>query len=106
MLTVSNGRFFGGGFPIAPGATVTDGRLHACRIQDAPPLGRLRLFNQAEKGQHVRSDRVEVISESTFRLTFPAAPRFEMDGDVRQAASETLDLRVLPGALGVVAPAT
>jgi len=106
MLTVSNGRFFGGGFPIAPGATATDGRLHACRIQDAPPLGRLRLFNQAEKGQHVRSDRVEVISESTFRLTFPAAPRFEMDGDVRQAASETLDLRVLPRALGVVAPAT
>ena len=105
MLTVSNGRFFGGGFPIAPGATVTDGRLHACRIQDAPPLTRLRLFNLAEKGQHVRSEYVEVISESTFRLTFPAPPRFEMDGDVRQAASETLELRVLPAALGVVAPA-
>jgi diacylglycerol kinase (ATP) len=33
MLTVSNGRYFGGGFPIAPEATVDDGRLHACQIQ-------------------------------------------------------------------------
>ena len=105
MLTVSNGRFFGGGFPIAPGATVSDGLLHACRIQDAPPLTRLRLFNLAEKGQHLWSEWVELISESTFRLTFPTPPRFEMDGDVRQAASETLELHVLPGALGVVAPA-
>jgi diacylglycerol kinase (ATP) len=104
MLTVSNGRFFGGGFPIAPEATVTDGRLHACLIQDAPPLTRLRLFNLAEKGQHVRSERVEVVSEPTFRLTFPTPPRFEMDGDVRQASSGTLELRVLPSALGVVAP--
>ena len=104
MVTVSNGRFFGGGFPIAPGATVTDGSLHACRIQDAPPLARLRLFGLAEKGTHVTSERVEVISEPTFRLTFPSPPSFEMDGDVRQAASEILDLRILPGALGVVAP--
>ena len=27
MLTVSNGRFFGGGFPIAPGATITPRNL-------------------------------------------------------------------------------
>lgn len=104
MLTVSNGRYFGGGFPIAPDATVTDGRLHACRIQDAPPLARLRLFNLAQKGKHVASQRVEVISEPAFRLTFPSPPRFEVDGDLRQAGHETLDLRVLPGALSVLAP--
>ncbi len=51
MLTISNGRFFGGGFPIAPRARIDDGKLHACRIMDAPPLTRLRLFNLAEKGR-------------------------------------------------------
>jgi diacylglycerol kinase (ATP) len=104
MLTVSNGRYFGGGFPIAPGATVTDGLLHACRIEDASPLRRLQLFNWAERGRHVRSERVEILSDSRFRLTFDAPPRFEVDGDVRRAAEATVELSVLPGALRVVAP--
>lgn len=104
MLTVSNGRYFGGGFPIAPGTTVTDGLLHACRFEDASPLARLRLFNLAERGRHVRSDRVEILGDSGFRLTFDAPPRFEVDGDVRRAAEATVELKVLPGALRVVAP--
>ena len=104
MLTVSNGRYFGGGFPIAPGATVDDGKLHACLIGDAPPLTRLKLFNLAERGRHVTSDRVEIVDDSSFRLCFDAPPRFEMDGDVRRAAESEIEVRSLPGALRVVAP--
>lgn len=105
MLTVSNGRYFGGGFPIAPRATVDDGRLHACRIMDAPPLDRLKLFNLAEKGRHVSSPRVEILDDAAFSLTFAEPPRFEVDGDVRRAAEATVQVRVLPRALQVVAPA-
>jgi diacylglycerol kinase (ATP) len=104
MLTVSNGPYFGGGFPIAPGADVTDGKLHACSILDVSPLTRLKLFNLAEKGRHVSSEHVELRSEPAFRLFFPSPPRFEMDGDVRQAAAPELEVRILPGALSVVAP--
>lgn len=104
MLTISNGRYFGGGFPIAPEARIDDGKLHACRISDAAPLTRLRLFNLAERGRHVRSDRVEILDEPAFRLDFPSPPRFEMDGDIRQAAEARLAVRILPGALRVVAP--
>lgn len=104
MLTVSNGRFFGGGFPIAPGATVVDGRLHACLIGDAPPLTRLKLFNLAERGRHIESDRVRIIDDESFALTFPEPPRFEMDGDVRRADTPTLEVRCLRGALRVAAP--
>ena len=104
MLTVSNGRYFGGGFPIAPEAHVADGRLHACCISDASPLTRFRLFNMAERGRHVRSERVEIIDAERFRLSFPEPPRFEMDGDVRRASEATVEVRVLPGALRVIAP--
>lgn len=104
MLTVSNGRFFGGGFPIAPGATPADGLLHACSILDAPPLVRLKLFNLAGKGRHLSSRHVQLRSETRFRLTFDAPPRFEMDGDVRHASETELDVRILPAALNVVAP--
>lgn len=104
MLTVSNGRFFGGGFPIAPGATVDDGKLHACLIADAPPLTRLKLFNLAERGRHVTSPKVEIIDDSSFRLSFEAPPRFEMDGDVRRSNSAHIQVRSLPGVLRVLAP--
>jgi diacylglycerol kinase (ATP) len=104
MLTVSNGRFFGGGFPIAPDAEADDGLLHACSIRDAAPFTRLRLFNLAEKGRHVTSERVQVRGSPAFRLTFSEPPRFEMDGDVRRASRAEVVVRVKPGALRVVAP--
>jgi diacylglycerol kinase family enzyme len=103
MLTVSNGRYFGGGFPIAPEAHADDGKLHACMIRDASPMTRLRLFNMAERGRHVTSDQVEVLDDTSFRLSFDAPPRFEMDGDVRQSSSTEIDVRIVPGGLRVVA---
>lgn len=65
---------------------------------------RLQLFNLAEKGRHIESERVEVVEDRGFRLTFDTPPRFEMDGDVRQAVDAEIRIRVLPGALTVVAP--
>jgi YegS/Rv2252/BmrU family lipid kinase len=104
MLTVSNGRYFGGGFPIVPEASVSDGRLHACRIGDGGPFTRLRLFNLAERGRHVGSDRVEIVDARSLRLRFDTPPRFELDGDVRRARDEEIRMSVLPGVLRVVAP--
>ncbi|MGD8278043.1 MAG: diacylglycerol kinase family lipid kinase [Gemmatimonadota bacterium] len=104
MLTISNGRFFGGGFPIAPGATVDDGLLHACFIRDAKPLTRLRLFDRAGKGRHEGERQVEPRTSTAFRLRFPAPTRFEIDGDVYAAATPEVRLEVRPGALRVAAP--
>lgn len=103
MLTISNGRFFGGGFPIAPSATVTDGRLHACSIGDARPLQRLRLFDSAGKGRHESSAHVRLHASRSFRVRAELPPRFEVDGDVFRSDGEEVEVEVLPGALQVVA---
>ena len=107
ILTISNGRFFGGGFPIAPGATVDDGLLHACVIGDGAPLRRFALFNRAERGQHVGAAEVEILSDARFGVRFPTAgppPRFEVDGDVYGVQGHTVEVEVLPGALDVIVP--
>ena len=106
MLTISNGRFFGGGFPIAPRATVTDGALHACFIRDARPLTRLRLFDRAGKGRHEGEPQVEIHSASAFNLRFPGPPRFEADGDVYASATASVRLEVRPRSLRVVVPSS
>lgn len=102
MVTISNGRFFGGGFPIAPGASVDDGALHACVIRDAGPLKRAVLFHGAGRGRHVSSSHVDLRSAPSFRLSFPAPERFEVDGDVFSAEGTDLRVDVVPEALEIV----
>ena len=105
IVTISNGRYFGGGFPIAPDAKVDDGLLHACLIRDAGPLRRAALFNRAERGRHVGAPEVAILSDRCFTVRFPeggAVPRFEVDGDVFVSAGHVVDVELLPKALEVV----
>jgi diacylglycerol kinase (ATP) len=104
MLTVTNGVFFGGGFPISPGASVLDGLLHSCHIGNAKPLRRLHLFDRAGKGRHEESSEVDAHAAPRFKLTFTAPVRLEMDGDVYASAEPELLVEVFPRALSVVAP--
>ena len=107
IVTISNGRFFGGGFPIAPGASVDDGLLHACVIRDAGPLRRAALFNRAERGKHIGAAEVELLSDRSFAVRFAPTgpqPRFEIDGDVYASRGSSVEVELLPRALEVVVP--
>lgn len=104
MLTVTNGVYFGGGFPISPRASVQDGLLHACYVGDAKPLRRLSLFDRAGKGSHESSKEVDARASTRFRLTFPSPARLEIDGDIYAATEPDLTLEVAKGALRVLAP--
>ncbi len=101
MLTVSNGRYFGGGFPIAPGADLQDGLLHACAIGDAPALRRLKLFGQAGTGGHVEEREVCMRSAPAFTVSVDGPLRFEVDGDVYAVPGGEVRVEVLPRALRV-----
>lgn len=102
MVTISNSPYFGGGFPIAPRATVEDGRLHACMIGDASPLRRMKLFGDAGKGRHVDAPEVSIVDGARFRVDFGGPVRFEADGDVFTVEGGALEVEILPGALEVL----
>lgn len=107
IIVIANGRYFGGGFPIAPDGRVDDGRIHACIIEDAGPLRRAALFNKAERGRHAREPEVSILSETSFSVAFPddeSLPRFEIDGDVYGSATHEVQVQVMPVALEVVVP--
>lgn len=105
MLIVANARNFGGSFKIAPGASLTDGKLDAISIHDAPPLARMRLFAAATKGTHVMAPEVLVEQSSSFTLQFPAPPAFETDGEYNRAKGAVVQIDCVPQALRVVTPA-
>jgi len=102
MVTVTNGAWFGSGFPIAPEGRIDDGLLHGCLIGDASPFARLKLFNRAERGRHVDDARVTMHSAARFRFEADAPIRFEADGDVFRTEGKTLELAVKRGALTLI----
>jgi diacylglycerol kinase (ATP) len=105
MLIVANARNFGGSFRIAPAASLSDGKLDAVSIHDAPALGRARLFAAAAKGTHPSHPEVTVEQAGAFTLRFASPPAYETDGEYRRAQSAELRVECVPGALRVIAPA-
>jgi diacylglycerol kinase (ATP) len=104
MLTVSNAPFFGGGFLIAPEAQLDDGLLDACAIGSTPAFTRLRLFNAAPRGRHVRSSHVQMRQSAHFSVRFSTPPMYEVDGELWQAEGNEVILEAVPRALRVVVP--
>jgi diacylglycerol kinase (ATP) len=105
MVIIANGRNFGGAFRIAPNASITDGRLDAVAIRTVAPLKRLALFSAAARGTHLTHPDVRTGQAARFTLSFAAPPAYETDGEYNRAASSTLEVACVPGALRVVSPA-
>jgi diacylglycerol kinase (ATP) len=99
MLVFANGAWFGGAFHIAPDADVANGSLECIGIRDVAPLARAQLFARAMRGRHVSHRAVHAARGGAFTLTFDAAPHFETDGEMHQAASPRVTVRCLPQAL-------
>jgi diacylglycerol kinase (ATP) len=103
MLTVSNGRYLGGAFRIAPHASVTDGELDVGFFGDTSLIGRVRIFAGAFRGTHRGLPSVESRRVKNMTLRFSEPPMMEVDGELRQARSSTVNIECLPRALSVIA---
>lgn len=103
MLTVSNGGFLGGAFRIAPHASMVDGELDVCLIGHTSLIGRVRLFAGALRGTHVGRPSVTTTRAGSVTLAFSEPPMMEVDGELRQARSSTVQIECLPRALSVIA---
>ena len=100
-IVVTNGPRFGGGFRIAPGATVTDGKVDLVSVRDATPGRRLQLFVRARLGTHIGQPEVERRPVSRLRLHFDTAPLLDADGELHVLESTELCVRVDRGAIRV-----
>ena len=99
-LIVSNGPRFGGGFRVAPGATVTDGKVDLISVRDAAPLRRLQLFVRARLGTHLGQPEVERSPVSDITLLFDLPALLDADGELYEMPTE-VRVRVQPGAIRV-----
>jgi len=103
MLTVSNGRYFGGAFRIAPEASVCDGLFDVHSFVDTGAARRARVFFSVLRGKHAGLAEVTFQRESSLTLLFDEQPQMEVDGELRSARSAEVFIQCLPGALSVAA---
>jgi diacylglycerol kinase (ATP) len=103
MLTVSNGRYLGGAFRIAPHASVIDGKLDVGCFGDIGVIGRVRIFAGALRGTHLGLPSVKTERVSSITLRFADPPLMEVDGELRRARSSIVKIGCVPLALSVIA---
>ena len=102
IFAVCNSRLIGGGRLIAPDASIDDGLLDVCLIEEMPTLEFLALLRRVANGEHVADDRVAYFRTPDVELTFARPTKVNTDGEVLEAASCRYEL--LPAALRIVAP--
>lgn len=102
-VVVANGRYFGGGMLIAPGAELDDGRFDVVIIGETGRTRALVGIPSLYRGRHVRRPEVEVHRARVVRVSCDGAPMlFDVEGE--QVGTTPATLTCLPGAISICAP--
>lgn len=103
LFAVQNGPTYGGGFAVAPRASVADGRLDV--VVAHPPLTRrkaLLLFMLAKDGRHTRFGELEFRQARSLHVEFDEPLPVQVDGERLEGTA--FDVSVEPRALRVLVP--
>ncbi|WP_374712331.1 diacylglycerol/lipid kinase family protein [Symbiobacterium terraclitae] len=102
LLEVGNGRYFGGGMQIFPGADFADGLFEIAWGENLGRLELLRLVSQIYSGKHVGHPKVRMMQGRKVTASSPEKVVFQLDGDV--AGHLPVTFEIIPQALDVVLP--
>jgi diacylglycerol kinase (ATP) len=108
-VVVANSRYFGAGMTVAPPACIDDGILDLVLMRHGPKLAFVRALSRIKDGSHVSLAEVSLERDTDVRLTADRPLPVAADGETLPFAAPLpagapLRIRVLPGALTVIAP--
>ncbi|MDR9450157.1 MAG: YegS/Rv2252/BmrU family lipid kinase [Acidimicrobiia bacterium] len=98
LVVFGNAQFFGGGWNIAPRATVTDG-LFDIQVFNAPKRDVPRLWWRAKNGDHLNDRRVRRLTADHF--TLETDPQWPVEADGEYFGSGRVEGEILPGAIRI-----
>ncbi len=103
LVAATNGRFYGGGMKIAPGALPDDGQLEVCVIEAVSRFTVVRRLPRFIAGTHTTLREVRALRSAWVELEFLEAFRFQLDGDLQpDTGQHRFRIEILPAALQVV----
>jgi YegS/Rv2252/BmrU family lipid kinase len=101
-VSVANSRAFGGGMYIAPNAELDDGEFDIVTVGEVGKLRFVGNLPKVFKGTHVDEEEVRVFRAPHLELS--ASRPFPVYADGEHITELPASLRILPRALGVLAP--
>jgi diacylglycerol kinase (ATP) len=102
LVVAANGPYYGGGFAVAPGACIRDGRLTLSVYRRFSKWELLRHFHSIFQGRYRYSPKIETFSAEEIELASPNVIAVHIDG--QPLGKTPVKLRALQGALRVFAP--
>jgi diacylglycerol kinase (ATP) len=100
LIAFANGREYGMGIQIAPGAKLDDGLLEACVVEDRSVLARFRDARHLALGSIARAPRMSMEPVRTAIVEADGEIEFHLDGEPG-VVQDRLTVTVRPGALRV-----
>jgi diacylglycerol kinase family enzyme len=108
-IVVANSPYFGAGMMVAPPARIDDGILDLVLMRHGPKLAFVRALAKIKDGSHTSLAEVSLERDHEVTLTIDRPMPVAADGETLPFAAPLpagtkLRIRVLPGALTVIAP--
>jgi len=101
LLAVQNGPSYGGGFKVAPNASIVDGMLDMCVVSGIRKPTALYYLTQMKSGKHEHLKGVTCFRMPRLELEFGQQPPAQCDGERLLGLKFSID--VVPAALKVLA---
>ena len=79
---VANGRYYGGGFKVAPHAELNDNKLDIYLVKKMKKLEMAKTILSMQKGNHEKSDKVIILSSSEICIKSDVPFKSNIDGEV------------------------
>lgn len=87
LACLCNGRYYGGGFKIAPAADIKDGFITACIIKKLTMLKILLLFPSVLFGRHTKLKEVSFVNCKKASIFFEGVRNVNLDGNIYKLKS-------------------
>jgi diacylglycerol kinase (ATP) len=102
FVALGNGRSYGGGMRVCPGAQLSDGAVEICIVGEMGKFEFLRNFPKVFRGSHTAHPKVTMLRGSSVRVSADRATQVYGDGERIGALPASFE--VVPKALRVVVP--
>lgn len=96
MLSAANGKTYGGGFKVAPLASITDGLLDIISVKKISLFNRLRYLPVIEKGKHLDQPLSFLDFEQARELTLNSDQLLQAHLDGEYMVANSFEIKILP----------
>lgn len=87
LSAIMNGKWYGGGFTPTPNASIQDGKLDLCFVDDCNIFRMIQLLPMYSKGTHVNEKEVTFYQTEEFTLKTKELAPLSIDGEVGNETS-------------------